>query len=47
MDKNQERLIQRTMDTQRELTRSGLGRRNLLKLGVLSASTGMLLPISA
>ncbi len=46
MDKNQERLIQRTMDTQRELTRSGLGRRNLLKLGVLSASTGMLLPIS-
>jgi len=34
------------MDTQRELTRSGLGRRNLLKLGVLSAGTGMLLPIS-
>ena len=39
------RLIQRTMDVQRELTRSGLSRRNLLKLGVLSFSTGMLLPI--
>jgi FtsP/CotA-like multicopper oxidase with cupredoxin domain len=39
-------LIQRTMDTQRELTRSGLDRRNLLKLGVLSVGTGMLLPIS-
>jgi FtsP/CotA-like multicopper oxidase with cupredoxin domain len=46
MNKQQERLVQRTMDTQRELTRSGLDRRNLLKLGVLSASTGMLLPIS-
>lgn len=46
MDKNQERLIQRTMDVQRELTRSGLDRRNLLRLGVLSAGTGMLLPIS-
>ena len=42
MDK---KLIQRTMDVQRELTKSGLSRRNLLKLGVLSASTGMLLPI--
>ncbi len=42
MDK---KLIQRTMDVQRELTRSGLDRRNLLKLGVLSAGTGMLLPI--
>ena len=39
------RLIQRTMDVQRELTRSGLSRRNLLKLGVLSSATGMLLPI--
>ena len=46
MNKQQQRLIQRTMDTQRELTRSGLDRRNLLKLGVLSAGTGMLLPIS-
>ena len=42
MDK---KLIQRTMNVQRELTKSGLSRRNLLKLGVLSASTGMLLPI--
>jgi len=46
MNKQQERLVQRTMDTQRELVRSGLDRRNLMKLGVLSASTGMLLPIS-
>jgi FtsP/CotA-like multicopper oxidase with cupredoxin domain len=46
VNKKQLRLIQRTMDTQRELTRSGLDRRNLLKLGVLSAGTGMLLPIS-
>ncbi len=45
MNKQQQQLIQRTMDTQRELTRSGLDRRNLMKLGVLSASTGMLLPI--
>jgi len=45
MNRKQQQLIQRTMDTQRELTRSGLDRRNLLKLGVLSASTGMLLPI--
>ena len=45
MNKKQLQLIQRTMDTQRELTRSGLDRRNLMKLGVLSASTGMLLPI--
>ena len=44
MNKQQLQLIQRTMDTQRELTRSGLDRRNLLKLGVLGAS-GMLLPI--
>ena len=46
MNKRQQQLIQRTMDTQRELTRSGLDRRNLMKLGVLSAGTGMLLPIS-
>ncbi len=45
MNRQQERLIQRTMDTQRELTKSGLTRRNLLKLGVLSSATGMLLPI--
>ncbi|MCX7153034.1 MAG: multicopper oxidase domain-containing protein [Proteobacteria bacterium] len=45
MNKQQQKLIQRTMDVQRELTRSGLDRRNLMKLGVLSAGTGMLLPI--
>jgi len=45
MKKQQEQLVQRTMDVQRELVRSGLDRRNLLKLGVLSAGTGMLLPI--
>ena len=39
------KLIKRTMDVQRELVRSGLTRRNLLKLGVLSATSGMLLPI--
>lgn len=44
--KQREKLIQRTMDVQRELTKEGLTRRNLLKFGVLSASTGMLLPIS-
>ena len=40
-----EKLIQRTMDVQREITRAGLKRRDLLKMGLLSASTGMLLPI--
>ena len=45
MNRETRRLIQKTMDTQRELTQSGLSRRNLLKLGVLSAGTGMLLPI--
>ena len=45
MNKQQEALIQRTMDVQRQLVRSGLDRRNLLKLGVLGAGTGMLLPI--
>ena len=45
MNKSQEKLIQRTMDVQRELTREGLNRRNLMKLGVLGAGTGMLLPI--
>ena len=46
MNKQQERLIQETMDTQRQLVREGLDRRKLMKLGVMSASTGMLLPIS-
>ena len=45
MNKQQQRLVQRTMDVQRELVREGLDRRNLMKLGVLSAGTGMLLPI--
>ncbi len=44
--KQREKIIQRTMDVQRELTKEGLTRRNLMKLGVLSAGTGMLLPIS-
>jgi FtsP/CotA-like multicopper oxidase with cupredoxin domain len=39
------KLVQRTMDVQRELTREGLSKRNLLKLGVLGAGSGMLLPI--
>lgn len=40
-----ERLIQKTMDLQREITREGLKRRDLLKLGLLSAGSGLLLPI--
>ena len=42
---SRERLIQRTMDVQTEITQAGLKRRDLLKMGLLSASTGMLLPI--
>jgi FtsP/CotA-like multicopper oxidase with cupredoxin domain len=34
------------MDVQREITQAGLKRRDLLKMGLLSAGTGMLLPIS-
>ena len=41
-----EKLIQRTMDVQREITQAGLKRRDLLKMGLLSATTGLLLPIS-
>ena len=33
------------MDVQREITREGLTRRDLLKMGLLSAGTGLLLPI--
>ncbi|MBS1159169.1 MAG: bilirubin oxidase [Proteobacteria bacterium] len=40
-----EKLIQRTMDLQREITREGLTRRDLLKMGMLSLSSGLLLPI--
>src|SRR5512146_1316153 len=43
---SREKLIQRTMDVQREITQAGLKRRDLLKMGLLSASTGLLLPIS-
>ncbi|MBE0625268.1 MAG: hypothetical protein IH606_10695, partial [Burkholderiales bacterium] len=43
---SREKLIQRTMDVQREITKAGLKRRDLMKMGLLSASTGMLLPIS-
>jgi FtsP/CotA-like multicopper oxidase with cupredoxin domain len=42
----QERLIQQTMDLQRQITKEGLKRRDLIKLGLLSASSGLLLPIS-
>jgi hypothetical protein len=40
-----EKLIQRTMDVQREIVQAKLSRRDLLKMGLLSAGTGMLLPI--
>ena len=43
---SREKLIQRTMDVQREITQAGLKRRDLIKMGLLSASTGLLLPIS-
>jgi FtsP/CotA-like multicopper oxidase with cupredoxin domain len=43
---NNEKIIQQTMDLQREITREKLTRRDLLKMGMLSAATGMLLPIS-
>lgn len=43
--KQSDRIIKRTIDIQRELTREGLTRRNLLRLGVLGAGSGMLLPI--
>jgi FtsP/CotA-like multicopper oxidase with cupredoxin domain len=43
---SREKLIQRTMDVQREITQAGLKRRDLLKMGLISAgATGMLLPI--
>lgn len=41
----QEKLIQRTMDVQREIVKAHLTRRELIKLGLASAATGMLLPI--
>lgn len=40
-----EQLIQKTIDLHREIVKERLTRRDLLKLGLLSASTGLLLPI--
>jgi FtsP/CotA-like multicopper oxidase with cupredoxin domain len=40
-----DRLIQKTMELQREITKEGLKRRDLIKMGLMSASTGLLLPI--
>ncbi len=45
MSRQHEKLIQRTMDVQREITEAKLTRRELLKMGLLSAGSGMLLPI--
>ena len=42
----QEKLILNTMDLHRQITEAKLSRRDLLKMGMLSATTGMLLPIS-
>ena len=44
--KQRERLLQSTVDLHREITRERLTRRDLLKLGLLSGATGLLLPIS-
>jgi FtsP/CotA-like multicopper oxidase with cupredoxin domain len=43
---NREKLIQRTIDLHREITKAGLTRRELLKMGLLSVGSGLLLPIS-
>ena len=40
-----EKLIQKTMDLHREITQARLTRRDLLKMGLLSAGSGLLLPI--
>ena len=42
----QEKLILKTMDLHRQITEAKLSRRDLLKMGMLSATTGLLLPIS-
>ena len=42
---SREKLIQKTIDLHREIIQANLTRRDLLKMGLLSASTGMLLPI--
>ncbi len=41
----QEKLILNTMDLHRQITEAKLTRRDLLKMGMLSAATGLLLPI--
>ena len=41
-----EKLVQKTIDLHREITQAKLTRRDLLKMGMLSATTGLLLPIS-
>jgi FtsP/CotA-like multicopper oxidase with cupredoxin domain len=43
---NHQKLVQKTMDLQRQITEAKLSRRDMLKMGLISASTGMLLPIS-
>lgn len=40
-----EKLIQQTIDLHREITRAGLSRRDLLKMGLLCSASGLLLPI--
>ena len=42
---SREKLIQQTIDLHREIVKEGFTRRDLLKMGLLSASTGLLLPI--
>jgi FtsP/CotA-like multicopper oxidase with cupredoxin domain len=41
-----ERLVQKTIDLHREIIQANLTRRDLLKMGLLTTTTGMLLPIS-
>lgn len=43
--KLRERLVQRTIDVHREIVQARLGRRELLKMGLLGSGSGMLLPI--
>jgi FtsP/CotA-like multicopper oxidase with cupredoxin domain len=43
---SQEKLVLKTMDLHRQITEAKLTRRDLLKMGMLSVTTGLLLPIS-
>lgn len=43
---SRDRLIQQTIDLHRQIIRAGLTRRDLLRMGLLSATTGLLFPIS-